>query len=216
MAKALKANKDRVDKTVQTLMMVVQEPASVHRGMPLELLRGPLQTIVNDPVAFGLNRPGADRDDENDSESEEGAVELTGGFVSRMHQQDGVADREATLQIVAAERRKTLDSNFASGGKYQTNVRLTLWDGEHTMAGVVDTRATAAAEDIWDVGNVIRIRNFTCLPYSPGDDTSVYKIALLFHDVRFLEARLVEIGLRLLPRSMLYRLTAFRVRRPPP
>jgi hypothetical protein len=53
--KALKANKDRVDKTVQTLMMVVQEPASVHRGMPLELLRGPLQTIVNDPVAFGLN-----------------------------------------------------------------------------------------------------------------------------------------------------------------
>ncbi len=112
--------------------------------------------------------------------------------MSRVHQQDGVAGREATLQIVAAERRKTLDSNFASGGKYQTNVRLTLWDGEHTMAGVVDTRATAAAEDIWAVGNVIRIRNFTCLPYSPGDDTSVYKIELLFHDVRFLEARLVE------------------------
>ena len=91
--KALKANKDRVDKTVLTLMMIVQDPSSVHRGMPLELLRGPLQTIVNDPVAFGLRRPGASRDDESDSESQEEAVELTGGFISRLHQQDRVVDR---------------------------------------------------------------------------------------------------------------------------
>ena len=64
-----------MDKTVLTLMMIVQDPSSVHRGMPLELLRGPLQTIVNDPVAFGLRRPGARRDDESESESQEEAVE---------------------------------------------------------------------------------------------------------------------------------------------
>ena len=31
-----------------------------------------------------------------------------------------------------------------------------------------------------------------CRPYSPGDDTSVYKIALRFHDVRLVAAKLVK------------------------
>ncbi len=39
---------------------------------------------------------------------------------------------------------------------------------------VGDTRVTAAAQDIiWDVGNVIPIRNCTCLLYSPGGTTPV-------------------------------------------
>ena len=53
----------------------------------------------------------------------------------------------------------------------------------------MDTRATARETDIWDIGNVISIRRYICLA---GDDTSVYPIALLVHDVRFVEARLVE------------------------
>ena len=168
-------------------MSIVQEPSAVHRFMPLARLRGPLQAIVNDPVKFGLLLPDSDRDESGlDAKLTTACVKAVHGLSSDL------PPPEATLQIVGAEHRKKLDSSFAAGGKYQMNIRLTLWDGEHTMAGIVDTRATARETDIWDVGNVISIRRYITLPYSAGEDTSVFQIALLVHDVSFVEARLVE------------------------
>ena len=56
------------------------------------------------------------------------------------------------------------------------------WDGEVATLGVVDTRASGGV-DIWDVGNVIGIRGYSCVPFTDGTDTSVFKVGLLVHDV---------------------------------
>ena len=43
LAKAKKAVKEREETTIRTLVSIIQEPSAVHRHMPLERLRGPLQ-----------------------------------------------------------------------------------------------------------------------------------------------------------------------------
>jgi len=45
--------------------------------------------------------------------------------------------------------------------------------------------------DIWDVGNVIGISGYSCVPFTDGTDTSVFKVGLLVRDVRFVTTALV-------------------------
>jgi hypothetical protein len=119
LAKAKKAVKEREETTLRTLMSIIQEPSAVHRYMPLERLRGPLQAIVNDPVKFGLLLPDGDRDESGLD------AKLTTAFVKAVHGlSSDLPPPEATLQIVGAEHRKKLDSSFAAGGKHQVNRAL--------------------------------------------------------------------------------------------
>ena len=70
-----------------------------------------------------------------------------------------------------------MECDLAAGGRYQKQIRLNLWDGEFATLGVVDTRASGGV-DIWDIGNVIGIQGYSCMPFTRRE-----KLGLLARDV---------------------------------
>ena len=66
-------------------------------------------------------------------------------------------DVAPALLVANADHNKTLVSNFSSGGKYQSQSRLTVTDGAHSMLAVVATCAGNDPKTRFNSGSVFEI-----------------------------------------------------------
>ena len=95
---------------------------------------------------------------------------FTKGFVRSVHESCAFEGGAVVLQIIATERRKKMHSRYSSGGKWQSQLRVNVTDGEHKMLAVVATHARAVCGDYFNAGAVIKVTQYTCVQYKNNDD----------------------------------------------
>ena len=93
---------------------------------------------------------------------------LSKNFISELHV--SAKAKPAKPKVLVNSRRvfKKMKSKFVAGGEYQFQTRLNITDGSHTMVAAVATQAISRG-DIFVEGNVLQLREYTIVPYSPND-----------------------------------------------
>ena len=124
---------------------------------------------------------------------------VTRGFIKQLCPHQTSKPANPVLLVCGSERRKKMSSSLAAGGKFQSQMRLVLTDGDNSMAAGLATQFAKQGEGICEPGSILRISKYTCVGCSPGNDDDVM-LALLIHKAEFVTS--VAMTLSKYPRGM--------------
>ena len=156
---------------------------------------------ADDDVFVGLGGVGDARDGDADSDDDDvGQIfvavdpqHLTRGFIAKLHSSPCAVGGNPHVLVNCRESKKTMPSRFAAGGRFQAQTRLNITDGEQTMLAVVATQAMSQG-DCYDVGTIIEVKRYECVPIRPDGPESSAQLAMLIH-----EAGLIGTALCMIP-----------------
>ena len=87
---------------------------------------------------------------------------------------------EFVIQIAVCEVKKRMKCKMAAGGKFQSQTRMNITDGDNMMVAIVATEI-ASRMNMFEEGNLLKVTKYNCISYLP-EEGALSMLSLLILD----------------------------------